>query len=39
VGYFAGPSNSEVSFAICEAPFDRFTTQYERALGSGINYF
>ncbi|CAI2201697.1 7989_t:CDS:2, partial [Funneliformis geosporum] len=34
-GYFAGAANSEVVFAICEAPFDRFTTQRERALGDG----
>jgi len=27
VSYFAGAANSEVVFAICEAPFDRFTTQ------------
>jgi len=39
VGYFAGTANSEVVFAICEAPFDHFTTQWERALGSGINYY
>ena len=39
LGYFAGPGNSEVVFAICETPFDRFNTQYERALGSGINYY
>ncbi|CFW92793.1 Putative hydrolase [endosymbiont DhMRE of Dentiscutata heterogama] len=37
--YFAGAANSEVAFAICEAPFDQFSTQLERALGSGINYY
>jgi hypothetical protein len=39
VSYFAGPGNSEVVFTICETPFDRFNTQWERALGSGINYY
>jgi dipeptidyl aminopeptidase/acylaminoacyl peptidase len=39
IGYFANYSNSEVVFAICEAPFDHFVTQWERALGSGINYY
>jgi predicted alpha/beta-fold hydrolase len=39
VGYFAGAANSEVVFAICEAPFDRFIIQQKRALGSGINYY
>lgn len=37
--YFAGAGNSEVIFAICEAPFDHFVTQWERALGSGLNYY
>jgi predicted alpha/beta-fold hydrolase len=27
IGYFANYSNSEVVFAICEAPFDHFVTQ------------
>ncbi|MEG7978897.1 MAG: hypothetical protein NY202_03170 [Mollicutes bacterium UO1] len=39
IGYFAGASNSEVVFAICEAPFDHFVTQWEKALGSGLNYY
>jgi hypothetical protein len=39
VSYFAGPGNSEVVFAICEAPFDRFITQWKRSLGSGVNYY
>lgn len=39
MGYFAGAGNSEVVFAICEAPFDRFVTQWKRAVGSGINYY
>ena len=39
VGYFAGAGNSEVVFVICEAPFDRFVTQWKAALGSGINYY
>ena len=39
LGYFARAGNSEVAFAICEAPFDRFITQEKRALGSGINYY
>jgi hypothetical protein len=37
--YFAGAGNSEVSFAICEAPFDRFVAQWEKALGNGPNYY
>lgn len=37
--YFAGAGNSEVIFAICEAPFDRFVTQWKRALGKGLNYY
>ncbi|MCE8163567.1 MAG: alpha/beta fold hydrolase [Candidatus Moeniiplasma glomeromycotorum] len=39
VGYFAGPVNSEVAFAICESPFDHFSTQWEKAMGKGINYY
>ena len=39
VSYFAGPANSEVVFATCEAPFDRFNTQWKRVLGSGLNYY
>ncbi|WNE40752.1 MAG: 2-succinyl-6-hydroxy-2,4-cyclohexadiene-1-carboxylate synthase [Mycoplasmataceae bacterium] len=37
--YFAGAGNSEVSFAICESPFDHFDTQWERALGEGPSYY
>jgi hypothetical protein len=37
--YFAGGDNPEVVFAICEAPFDNFSEQLQRALGSGINYY
>jgi dipeptidyl aminopeptidase/acylaminoacyl peptidase len=39
ISYFGGASNSEVVFAVCEAPFDRFVTQWKKALGSGINYY
>ncbi|CAH1755894.1 1408_t:CDS:2 [Entrophospora sp. SA101] len=37
LGYFAGVGNSEVAFAICEAPFDSFLTQQKRALGKKLN--
>src|SRR5439155_8569721 len=30
LGYFGGVDNSEVAFAICEAPFDSFLTQQKR---------
>lgn len=39
ITYFGGAENSEVAVAICEAPFDKFSTQWERALGSGVNYY
>lgn len=39
VSYFAGTDNSEIVFAICEAPFDLFSSQWKRALGGGMNYY
>jgi hypothetical protein len=37
LSYFAGSSNSEVVFTICEAPFDYFARQKRRVLGTGVN--
>ena len=39
LSYFAGASNSEVKFAICEAPFDYFAKQKSNILGFGINRY
>lgn len=39
LSYFGGASNSEVTFAICEAPFDYFAKQRKNVLGSGVNYY
>lgn len=37
LSYFGGGSNSEVAFAICEAPFDYFARQEKYLLGWGLN--
>lgn len=39
LSFFGGPANSEVVFAICEAPFDYFAKQRENLLGWGINRY
>ncbi|MCE8163078.1 MAG: alpha/beta fold hydrolase [Candidatus Moeniiplasma glomeromycotorum] len=39
IAYFGGVENPEVVMAICEASFDKFSTQFEQALGSGFNYY
>lgn len=39
LSYFGGPSNSEVVFAACEAPFDYFAKQRKNVLGRGLNYY
>jgi len=37
LSYFSGPANHEVSFAICESPFDIFFTQKIYSLGKGYD--
>ncbi|KLL02511.1 MAG: alpha/beta hydrolase family protein [Mycoplasmataceae bacterium RC_NB112A] len=39
ITHFGGAENPETAAAICEAPFDSFSTQWERALGEGANYY
>jgi len=39
ISFFGGAGNSEVAFAICEAPYGNVAEGIKEALGSGINYY
>ena len=39
IAHFGGAENPEIGVVICEAPFDKFSTQWERALGKGVDYY